>query len=625
MAGYPSRYVVFDTETKAAPSGRKGWDIDQTLRLGCMKVRDPLATNDDQPRYADFKGSAEFFALLDLMPCGKEPIYIFAHNIGFDLRIVEWFRRIAEGHYSLFPPAGTPGAKRYANPLFVVDGSPTLIRCFRGDGQRIMLYDTFNWYQMSLAKIGESLGFTKGEMPPEDAPDHVWYDYCRRDVDVADKALRRLWGWLQTLRVTDWDPTPASQAMSLYRMRFEKKRIKRPEDKEVLKLDRWGYYGGRVECFRVGVCDQLTYQVDINGLYPRVMLDGLYPCEVLDYDHDGAGRKPPPDLGQLGTTAEVFLDSDEVPYPVRGLDGITWARGRIRTVLAGPELVKAWSLGHIDHVGRWTHYRLSDLFTSYTRWLWRLRTDAKSRGDTAIEKVAKSLLNSLHGKFGQRDGEWQYAGRTETPRLYATGKEINGSTHEDVDIRILDGHRWWRGRDREHPRSFVPIAAWCASYGRVYMDDLRAFVGPDDVLYQATDCLIVTEAGYRTLEAAELIHPDKLGFFKTEDIYRWIQIDAPNQISHDHGIKRSGLKTGATESEPGHWSVEQWSGFADDIFQGNVSRVSTRKTCVNMSKIDCKRLVLPSGSTEPHSIDNWSVTPETQLAMPIRHDRNGRK
>src|SRR5207245_2864883 len=147
-----------------------------------------------------------------------------------------------------------------------------------------------------------------------------------------------------------------------------------------------------------------------------------------------------------------------------GLDGVTWCRGRVRTVLAGPELQRAWSLGHIDHVGRWTHYRLSDLFTSYVRWLWRLRTQAKARGDTAIEKVAKSLLNSLHGKFGQRDGEWQYAGRTETPRLYATGKEINGSTHEDVDIRILDGHRWWRGRDREHPRSFVPIAAWCSSY-----------------------------------------------------------------------------------------------------------------------------------------------------------------
>ena len=622
MAGYPERYVVYDTETREIPSTRIGWDKEHVLRLGSAKVYDPQVYGTNRPVWLDFTKADELKDYLLGMPLLKPPIYIFAHNIGFDLRAVEWFRWVADGHFSLLPPSGTDGAKRYATPLMVVDGSPVIIRIFRADGQKYLLYDTFNWWQMSLARIGEAIGHQKGEMPPWEASDAEWFAYCHRDVEVLDRALRRLWGWLQCCRIPDWGPTPASVAMPLYRMRYGRNRIKKPEDMAVLKLDRLAYYGGRLECYRIGMIDSLTYQVDVNGLYPRVMLDGLYPCEVLDYDHSPKPRDPPHDLRNIGSTAEVYIDSPETPYPVRGLDGTTWCRGRVRTILAGPELQTAVTAGHVHHVGRWTHYGLSDLFTAYVRWLWRLRSQAKARGDTLVASVCKSLLNSLHGKFGQRDGEWHYCGRTETPRTYSSGKLIGRGVDDDINVRVLDGHFFTQNRDHEHEQSFVPIAAWTASYGRWYMEQAMDVAGRSEVYYQATDSLLVSEQGHRNLLDAGMMSEDALGLFKVEDAYRWVDIKAPNQLDHDHGWKHSGIKSGGPPPENGVYTVEEWQGFAEAIFQGNVSSTSTRKVLRKPPTMYAKRYVDAGGVTHPWTIDNWDLSPETQSRMPVRHSGN---
>ena len=622
---YPSRYIVFDTETLPQPSDRKGWDQDHHLRMGVAAVYDPQVTGSSDPLYHGFRTSAEFRLLIDNMPYMKEPVYVFAHNIGFDLRIVEWFRWFAEGSYSLTPPKGTPNEKRWADPLFVVDGSPVLIRSFRADGQRFMLYDTFNWWNVKLEKIGEWMGFAKGKMPAWGDSDEEWFTYCRRDVDLLDNALRRLWAWLGCIRVSDWMPTPAAQSMFLFHTRFEKKRIKRPEDFGCLKLDRHAYYGGRVECYKVGYIEGPIYQIDINGLYPRVMLDGLYPTEIKDYDHDCKVRDALPDVGDGWATVEVFVDSPETPYPVRGLDGVVWCRGRVRTVLAGPEYQRAQAQGHIAHVGRWTHHAVASLFDGWVRWLWKHRVDAESRSDRLIAATVKRLLNCLHGKFGQRDGSWQYVGAVDTPGDYLSGKSIAPRKEDDVDIRVLDGHRFFRRHDQEHKNAFVPISAYVAAYARIFMDDMISFIGPEHVYYLSTDSLLVDQAGYDTATEAGLIDPHKLGFFKLEETYRWVDIQGPNQMDHDKGWKHSGLKSIARPTEPGHWSVDDFSDFADDVFQGRVSSVSTRTRCVHISKPPLRRLALPSGLTEPFWIDNWACSPEKQLTVPVRRGGHGGK
>lgn len=625
MAGFPRRYVVFDTESDTRRSKEPGWDNEQRLRLGAMKIYDHLVIPSGQPCVDTFTTGREFRALFDCMPHDKEVIWLFAHRLDFDLRMVEWFRWVAEGHYTLLPPPESPGAGRYKEPLFAADGYPTMFRFWRRDGQQIMCVDSYNWFMHKLVDIGDMIGYEKGQMPDPSEGDDVWTNYCIRDVEVLDKALRRLWGWLQCLQLPDFHLTPAGQAAAIFRMRFCKGRIKRPADVDLLKLDRHAYYAGKVECFRVGRLDSVTYQVDINGLYPYVMSENLYPCEVDDHgDHGGQGGWPQ-HVDPARATAEVWIETHANVFPCRGSDGTLYVGGRVRTVLCGPELACAVRDGLVRRTGRWVMYRVEDLFSKYVRCFWDLRRRAVARGDQLINGCCKLLLNSLHGKFGQRDGEWQYCGRTESRRFFGGGRLIGDHVDRDIAVRVIAGHMFTKARDEEHPQAFVPIAAWTASYGRIYMDEMIAVAGAGEVLYQCCDSLVVTEAGYARLREAGVVDTTELGHFKTSEVFQWIDIQGVNQYDHDHGWKHAGIKSGSGVDVAGIYTVEEWESFSASVVAGSVASVSTRTTLKRPSRSYCRRYVHADGHTTPWRIDNWDVPCEVQSGVPVRPGGPGRQ
>jgi hypothetical protein len=596
---------------------RKGWDKEQSLRLGVAKIYDPVANPRGDPVYRGFKTADQFWEIISEMPYSKEKIYIFAHNIGFDLRIVEWFRRLAGDGLSLFPPAGSPGEGRYKRPLCIIDGHPVILRCFRRDGQQILCLDSINWWFTSLREIGDWIGDPKGEMPDPTAEDDAWFGYCQQDVDVLDKALRRLWGWLQCMRIPSFEATPAAQAMILYRQRYERKRIVRPEDTAVLALDRHGYYGGLVECYRIGRIERTLHQVDVTGLYPAVMRGNPYPCEVIDQRPKGRVPVDRSDIDPRYATAEVWLQSKRRCYPVRASNGTYWVTGKVRTILCGPELERAWSAGDVRHVGRATIYRLDDLFSGFVGTYWSLRERAKSRGDAMIDRTCKLLLNALHGKFGQRDGGWVYVGDNPRPGAFGAGKVVGPKISQDVDYRIIAGKEFYRVRDEEHERGFVPIAAWTASYGRVQMAEWRDLAGPDDVVYQAVDSLIVTGDGLGRLQLSGCVGTGQLGHFHYERDYEWLHVHGVNQLDWPGGMKSAGLRKGSVEIAGGIYETEEWEPLGSGVCGGNVSSVGTRKQYKKRSTYYGRRAIGADGKTVPFTIDNWSVPPDQMVERPI--------
>lgn len=610
MSGYPSRYVVFDTETTFIPSRRKGWDREQVLRLGVAKVYDPVANPAGNAVYHGFKTADEFWRIIAGMPRSDDKIYLLAHNIGFDLRIVDWFRRLAGSGISLFPPKDHPKAYRYKEPLCIIDGHPVILRCFRDDGQQIVCIDSVNWWFTSLREIGDWIGYPKGQMPDESACDAEWFGYCQQDVDVLDAALRRLWGWMQCLRLPSWESTPAAQSMMTYVQRFERKRIIRPSDPTPLALDRHGYYAGLVECYQIGRIDRTLHQIDVTGLYPAVMRSNDYPCEVMGVL--GPGRKPVDQvvLDPRKTTAEVWLETKDRPYPVRAANGTFWVKGKVRTVLCGPELTRAYERGHVRFVGRATTYRLDDLFSAFVNSFWKLRERAKERGDVMIDKTCKLLLNALHGKFGQRSGGWQYVGENPRPGAFSAGKVVGPNIDVDMDYRVIAGKEFVRVRDDEAPRSFVPIAAWTASYGRCLMEDYRDMALADDVVYQAVDSLIVTGDGLGRLQLADVVGTGKLGHFHYEREYEWLHIHAVNQLDWPGGMKASGLPKGFANVAGDVYEGEGWESLAAGVSSGNVSSVGLKRECKRRSTRYGRRAIGADNRTVPFTINNWSHSPE---------------
>jgi hypothetical protein len=618
MKGYPTRFVVFDTETNEHVSTGKPRTVDLRLRLGCAIVSDREEKEGRQRYDITFNTSAEFHAMLSDMPLSRTPIYVFAHNIGFDSRIVEFFRAVAMGDYSLLPPLSFAGAGRYKDPLFIADSPPFIVRLWRKDGQPLLLIDTYQWVPKALATIGEEIGQAKGTMPKAEATDHDWAEYCFRDCEVTLRMLERIWEFLQRERFSEFCVTPASQAMLAYKMRFERKRIIRPEDPDMLKLDRLGYYGGRIEAFYVGLHERLTYQLDVTSLYPFVMLGNPYPCGIETTYDDHAMQTPDQHFDPRVTTAEVYLESSDGEYPVRGIDETLWCTGKVRCVLCGPELERAWQSGHVVGIGRWTRYLMDDLFSDYVSWLWSRRDAAHRNGDKFVEGLCKSLLNSLHGKFGQRTGDWQHQGREHSRNTFATGRCIGQGIDTDTDFRVIAGHTYYRTREDEDPRGFVPIAAWCASYGRVYMAEARTLCGEGHVLYQATDSLLVDGEGLAGLQLSNMIHDHRLGTFRHEDTLEWVAIQGVNSLDTPRKRTRPGVPSKALQVASETYEIEAWQGFLEGIAEGSVSSVSISTISKHCRPNSSRRRLHGDGSTSPLTVNNWHLSPEEQRKIPAR-------
>lgn len=624
MSGYPERYIAFDTETRPVPARRKGWDDELTLRLGFAKIYDPIQTGDNKPQYHGFTSPVDFLPVFLAAPISGIPIYVFAHNIGFDLRIIEWFRWVRDGHFSLRPPPGALNAGRWKEPKFIADGYPTLMRFFRADGQRFEIVDTFNWFPFSLAKLGAMIDYPKGAMPRDDADEDEWMDYCRRDVDVMDAALRRLWGWLSCMRFDTWMPTPAGQALLIYKTRHARGRIAVPADPEPMALARKAYYGAVNEPYRLGMCEYVTHQLDVTGLYPSVMLGNYYPCSVrAQGDLLGESGEDPP-FTPLSTCAEVWLDSGRETYPVRCSAGTLHVCGKVRTVLCGPELDQAYNLGHVRAVGRWVSFEMATLFDTYVNMFWGLRDRAKRRGDKLIDYTCKALLNTLYGKFGQRAGDWQFAGHEYPTGTYCSGKLIGPLVDRDIEMRVINGDLFTRDRCQEDDRGFVPIAAWVASYARVRMAEYVDMADTSHVLYQLNDCLIVDGEGLGNLQIAGVVNTGRLGSFHYEETYQWINIINTNHVDTDVNSRHAGVKSGSVRDAAGNWHGVEFEGLTEGIFRGSVSSVFTRKSIRAVDQRYSHRYVHADGRTTPWRIDNWEVDPASQEKLDCRPIGPGR-
>jgi hypothetical protein len=612
MSAYPDRYIVVDTETNV-PDDRGCWfEASLEFRLGVAKVIDPDGPSPQSPTYLDFDDVDMFHCHVAGMPRTSLPIYVFAHNAGFDLRILKFFDYLADGWYSLFPPGRGPGSGRMRMPLIVLENPPLIIKTWRPDGQEITWLDTFQWVNMSLKSIGKNMGVEKGVMPPADAPIGEWYDYCRIDVDVLDHALNNIWSWLKRNKVRAFHPTRAGQSRLIYREKYEHKRIIYPDDSSILHLDRVGYYGGRTDLWRVGTVSGPIYQLDINSLYPYVMRENWYPVEQIECGDASTDKSRDVTLCPSCVTAEVYLDSPDVGYPVRCRDGTVFCRGRVRTVLPGPEFKGAVASGHVVRVGRWSRYRMLRIFHEFISDYWRMRVEAKASGDKVSDLIIKLLMNSLYGKFGQKTGEWVWHDRSGGSHEFREGILPLDALGREVDYRIIAGHTFYRASTDEARGSYIPIAAYVTSYARILMNNMREIAGEGNYFYQATDSLYVNQQGYDNLVSAGVVDGDRLGRFKVEDIYD--ECTFRNIHNLDKGLKkvRGSVKPSAIEYAGNYYEVINWESLQSGLMRRNASRVVLTRMWKHLNPTYKRQFVRPDGSTIPHFIDNWGVLPEHQ-------------
>lgn len=307
--------------------------------------------------------------------------------------------------------------------------------------------------------------------------------------------------------------TIASGALDSFRKNFYTLPMERNDD-DVEHLFREGYKGGRTEIFKL-YGKNLKYY-DVNSLYPSVMYDFEYPLpiknnfkKVYSFDKDK--------LGIYDIVAQI--DDLKIPVLHKNVNGkFIFPVGTVNGLFYTPEINKAVEMGYKVKVNYGYEFIKTDfLFKKYVEHYYTIKKSSKG----SQRAIAKLMLNSLYGKFGQRRN------REVVELDYEEGVWSN------MNFNLK---KYW-----DSTSSFIhpEIAGLVTANARVRLYELFQKAGLDNIYYCDTDSIFTDK---------ELKTSDKLGDIKLEgNIKEFIAIapklysyiDADNELE----VKAKGFKT----------------------------------------------------------------------------------
>jgi len=196
--------------------------------------------------------------------------------------------------------------------------------------------------------------------------------------------------------------TFATHALRYWRKEFLRRSIWMPHE-NVTDFVRRSLHGGHVEVFKRSAPNLKAY--DVNSMYPYVM---QYPVPV---DYVAESRKLV-DTYYGFVEAIVEVPNMYIPPLPFKLEKLFFPVGRFRAVWTSEELIEAEQRGaKIIKIVKVHYFRCEVIFKEYVERLYKLK---KTAGEPT-RTIAKYLLNSLFGKFGQHPEKKVYVTEREAP------------------------------------------------------------------------------------------------------------------------------------------------------------------------------------------------------------------
>lgn len=569
-----------DTETHEIKRSDGGVEHHLTFGWGCYQ-RTRRSGEWVEPEWKRFTTRKQFWDWLESRLRPRTRTFLFAHNWAFDAPVLGVFTALVERGWVM------TGA--------IVESPPVIITLRRGT-QTLTLLDTLNWWRVPLRALGDSLALPKLSMPSRRASRAVWDRYARRDVEIIHAAVHAWWVFLRDYDLGGFAPTLASQAFRAFRHRFLSHPILIDDSEEALSLARRSLHGGRVECFRLGRITARISHLDVNSMYPYVMRECEYPT-VLRL----LARRV--DISECArwvqgscVVADCILETDEPCYPSWIAGRLCFPVGSFSAVLTTPELRHALDRGHVRSIAQAAVYDRAPIFTAFVDTMYRLRGEAKERGDAVSTYMLKILMNSLYGKFAQRGTTWETVEQTDdhTVEVWC---EIDADTREITHYRRFAGQVQRRARVTESFDSHPAIAAHVTAEARMYLWRLISLAGRSHVYYCDTDSLILDDHGAQRLQP--WVDLTRLGALKMERSYRSLTLYGPKDYAVPGHRVLKGVRVNARWINDHTVVQERWARLAGMIRRGELEAPTTHQQKKVLKREYHKGLVLPGGRVVP--------------------------
>jgi hypothetical protein len=541
---------------------------------------------------------------VDKFTRSKGVTYMFAHNAAYDVLALDGVRELS---------------RRGWTAVSYFEKGPVFILRWKREDRSLVIVSSTNYFAGSLAQLGVTFGLPKMEVDYENTPLDEMVPYAVRDLDILDRAVTAFINFVQDEDLGVQSLTVAGQTFNAYRHRFMPYPIYLHAQPDVLSLERRGYTGGRVECWRIGGLSVQTYhKLDVNSMYPYVMREEKYPTKLLWYRTRG-------DLNEitqawlhqsLCVMASVTVNTDEPCYATLINGHLVYPVGTFKTTLTTNELIYAYAHGHIVDVSECAAYECEAIFTEYVDYFYEKKMTATN---DVLRNFYKLMMNSLYGKFGQRShdmerlgdapvdeiGQMEYFNRDTGERW--TEKTFGGSVFKISDATESVG--------KESFNSFPAIAAHVTANARMLLWRYITIAGVDNVVYMDTDSLFVTDRGYANL--TDVIDDKRLGALKHEDSTERLILRNPKDYTFGETTKRKGISKNATQLDDTTFVTEQWPKFNGMINNGMPQYANVIRT-KHLDTEYKKAFTHHDGTTSP-----VRMTPLGEV-MPVKDVTNGK-
>ncbi|GAJ08028.1 unnamed protein product, partial [marine sediment metagenome] len=254
-----------------------------------------------------------------------------------------------------------------------------------------------------------------------------------------------------------------SQALTAFRHRFMRQKIYIHGNPQATELERLAYFGGRTECFFIGrKTSGPFYKLDVNSMYPAIMSKLSVPVKFIRMYKWFDVSKLKFAIKRWAVVADVVIETRKRCYPVRGKDGLIFPIGKFRTALCGPELALALRHGDIVSVDRLAVYRKRVIFDRFVTELYAIRQQYERAGNPVFAEMTKRLMNTLYGKFGQHNEQWEYLGHFPQAEdgVWTVYDEETGEHYQE---RCVFGHVFRQVGMQDAYHSFAGISAYITS------------------------------------------------------------------------------------------------------------------------------------------------------------------
>lgn len=596
---YPDAFVFFDTETKAKM--RDDAKNIQELRLGVANyiLRDKQF-NVKKEQELIFYSNIEFFEFLESHCHKRRKLHVFAHNIAFDLMVTGIFHHYHEQGYDLSPP---------------IHAGFRFIWTFKHELGTMVFINTGNYINTKLENIGVDLGYEKLTIDFHTATDDELVTYCKRDVLIIELFIFRLMDFLRDNSLGGFRMTIASLSLSVYRYAFMPDEIVIHENLIVNHMERLAYKGGRTECLHYGdVPESPIYALDINSMYPHVMVADPLPCELITAyrtpsiqllreladDHYLLGfctiNPNEPFYGLRWDKNKYKINEDiEAPkYPK-----LIFPRGTFTDYLHHDELMYAIDNDYLVKCHTVVLYRKSNLFGSYVNFFSEQKERYSLEGNRTYRQFTKLFLNSLYGKFGQRFRDTMLVEKNrnlpyspiDSIHLESGETSIYFNWFDDIYLEYSNG---------ESAHSFPIIAGAITARARMLLWEYMKIGGLENVYYCDTDSLYVNEQGKQNLR--HKLDDHKQGFLELQGTYQSLTLHGAKNYIKDGQKVVKGVPVNADWFND-HVSIStQFEGFKTWLHHAeNRPPLVWKQLKIMTGKYD-KAVVHEDGTIKPYTI-----------------------